>query len=129
MEDILYKELSYKIVGCAFEMYNTVGFGYLEKHYQAILAQIFDKSTIRYKKELFGRIVINDRIIAKYYLDFLVEDKVIVELKVAKDFYDKHVSQVLTYLKAHNLKLGIIVLITKDGIKIKRIANSRNLRK
>jgi len=128
MTEILYKVLSYRIVGCVYEMYNKVGFGYREKHYQNILAEIFKVEKIKFDKELFGRIIFNNKIIARYYLDFLIEDSIAVELKVAEDFYTQHKSQVLAYLKAHNLKLGIIFLITKNGIRYKRLANSRNSR-
>lgn len=124
MEKIYFKELSYKIIGCIYEMYNDVGFGYQEKHYQKILAHIFTKKKIKFDKELYGKITFDNHLIAKYYLDFLVEGKIIIELKVANDFYTKHLKQILTYLKTRNLKLGILVLITKEGIKYKRILNS-----
>jgi len=120
---VIYKKLSYEVVGCLYEMYNSVGFGYQEKHYQRILAEIFKEHKLKFEKELLGRIIFNNKIIAKYFLDFLVENKIIVELKVVNDFYTQHINQVLTYLKAHNLKLGILVLITKDGIKYKRFLN------
>lgn len=124
MEKIIHKELSYKIMGCIYEMYNQAGFGYQEKHYQRILAEIFKNAGLKFKKELIGRIIFNDKIMAKYYLDFLVEDKIVVELKVVNDFYTQHINQVLTYLRAQNLKLGILVLIAKEGIKSKRLINS-----
>lgn len=123
MADIIYKELSYKIVSCVYEMYNQVGFGYQEKHYQRILAEIFAIKKLKFKEELMGRIIFNGKIIARYFLDFLIDDKVIVELKVVNGFYTQHTNQVLTYLKAHNLRLGILFLITKDGIEYKRIVN------
>lgn len=123
MADLYYKELSYQMNGYLFEMFNKVGFGYKEKHYQAILEEILKFYKVRYIKELYGRIVFNGRIIAKYYLDFLIENKIVLELKVANDFYQQHINQVLSYLKAKNLKLGILAIITKDGIKTKRIVN------
>lgn len=126
MTKLLYKELSYKIVGCAYDMYNQVGFGYREKHYQRIYAEILKENKLDYKKELYGKLIFNDKIIARYYLDFLVENKIVVELKIANDFYIQHINQVISYLKANKLKLGIIILITRNGIKIKRLANSRN---
>lgn len=129
MVEILYKNLSYKVVGCAYEMYNQVGFGYREKHYQRIFAEILRENGLEYKKELLGRLIFKDKIIARFYLDFLVENKIVVELKVANDFYIQHINQVISYLKANKLKLGIIILITRKGIRTKRLANSRNLRK
>ena len=122
---IINKELSYKIIGCVYDMFNEVGFGYQEKHYQLILAEIFKNNNISSKKELFGKIIYNDVTVGKYYLDFLVDNKIVVELKVANNFYTRFRSQVLTYLKANNLKLGILVLITKDGIKYERLLNSQ----
>jgi len=63
------------------------------------------------------------KVVGKYYLDFLVGKKLIVELKVAENFYPKYVKQVINYLVANNLKLGLIILISKEGIRIKRIIN------
>ncbi|OGD65431.1 hypothetical protein A3F08_00150 [Candidatus Berkelbacteria bacterium RIFCSPHIGHO2_12_FULL_36_9] len=98
MTEIIYKELSYQINGCAYEMYNKVGFGYREKHYQSILAEIFRSKNIKFKKELLGKLTFNGKIIARYFLDFLVEGKIVVELKIANDFYTKHINQVISYL-------------------------------
>lgn len=123
MAELYYKELSYEINGYLFEMFNKVGFGYQEKHYQSILEEILKFYKVKCQKELYGKIIFNNRIIAKYYLDFLIEDKIVLELKVANDFYGQHINQVLSYLKAKNLQLGILAIITKEGIKTKRIVN------
>ncbi|EKD56665.1 MAG: hypothetical protein ACD_58C00122G0002 [uncultured bacterium] len=123
MAELYYKGLSYEINGYLFEMFNKVGFGYQEKHYQSILEEILKLNHVVYKKELCGKIIFNNRIIAKYFLDFLIDDKIVLELKVANDFYQQHINQVLFYLKAKNLKLGILAIITKNGIETKRIVN------
>jgi GxxExxY protein len=129
MIKIIQKELSYNIIGCVYEMYNEVGYGYREKHYQKILAEIFKERKIYFKRELYGKIIFHNKIIAKYYLDFLIENKIVVELKVAEDFHNQHINQVLSYLKANNLKLGILVLITKSGVKYFRVLNSKYMQK
>lgn len=82
-------------------MYNQFGFGYREKHYQNILAEIFKKEGLKFKKECYGKLTFNNTIIAKYFLDFLVENKIVVELKVANDFYTQHMSQVISYHDLH----------------------------
>lgn len=123
MAELYFKELSYDINGYLFEMFNKVGFGYQEKHYQSILEEILKLHHVKYQKELYGKIIFNNRIIAKYYLDFLIEDKIVLEIKVANDFYQQHINQVLSYLKAKNLKLGILAIITKNGIETRRIVN------
>jgi GxxExxY protein len=63
------------------------------------------------------------RIIAKYYMDFVIEDKIVVELKIANEFYTKDIKQVLSYLKANNLRLGLLIIFNKDGVHVKRIIN------
>ena len=62
--------------------------------------------------------------VTKYnYLDFLIEDKVVLELKVANDFYQSDINQILAYLKAKNYHLGILAVYKADGVKIKRLVN------
>lgn len=68
-------------------------------------------------------IKINNRIIGRYFIDFVVNNKIVVELKIANDIYQRHFQQVYSYLKAQNLKIGLLALITPNGIKIKRIIN------
>lgn len=63
------------------------------------------------------------KIIGKYLIDFLVEDNSALELKVANDFYTKDIKQLLSYLKARNLKLGMLILFTKDGVRYRRLVN------
>ena len=123
MEGLIYPELSYKIVGLCFEVYNNLGYGYHEKYYQKAFAELLETNKITYKKELMHSIKFKDKIIGRYFMDFMVDGKVVVEFKVADDFYQLHINQVLAYLKSVSLKLGILVLFTKNGIKYKRLVN------
>ena len=123
-EKIIYPELSYKIIGFAFNVYNEVGFGLQEKYYQRMLMIEFEKKNICYKKEYFVKLKYQDKIIGNYKLDFLVDNKIIVELKVKPKIGYTHVKQVLAYLKATNLKLAIIIYFTKEGVKYRRILNT-----
>ncbi len=116
-------KLSYKMIGLSFDVYNRLGYGHKEKIYQKALQELLDKEKIKYQREIYCPIKFESKVIGKYYLDFLIDDKLILELKVAEDFYPKHFKQVINYLKARKLKLGIIILITKSGIRIKRIIN------
>lgn len=120
---LVYPELSYELVGMTFDVYNRMGFGYQEKYYQRAYAEELTARGRRFKKERHCVIMYNDRAVGRYFIDFVVEDKIVIEFKVANDFYLQHTKQVLGYLKATNLRLGIIVLITKDGLRFKRIVN------
>ena len=118
--------LTHLIISALFEAYNEMGYGYQEKHYyRAILAKLIEKG-LKVQEQLLCRIVISGKIIGRYYLDFLVANdlgKVVLEIKVANAVYPQHIKQVLNYLKANNLKLGLIGVISKSGVIIKRVIN------
>lgn len=123
MGELYYKDLSYLIIGCNFKVFNELGYGYREKVYQRALIEEFRNAKLRFRKECPTIVKYNDHIVGKYYFDFLIEDKIIVEIKVANDFYSKDIKQILSYLKAKNLKLGILIIYTRDGIKYRRFVN------
>jgi len=123
MGEYLYEDLTREIIGCAFRVFKELGYGYREKVYQRGLVEEFKKQKLFFKKEFPLKIFYDNRLIAKYFLDFIVENKVIVELKVAADFYTKDMKQALSYLKANDYRLGLLLIVTKNGIKCKRIIN------
>ena len=116
-------ELTHQVIGLCFDIYNRLGYGHREKIYQSALEELFKQNKISFQKELYCPIKFGEKNIGKYFLDFLVENKLVIELKIAEDFYQKYFLQVINYLKANKLKLGLIILITKDGVRVKRIIN------
>jgi len=123
-EDLLHPELSYKIVGILFEVYNEIGPGYREKHYEKAVAVAFENAHIRYKTQLHIPLTFQGKTIRKDFLDFLVEEKIILELKQGDRVSKKHFEQVSEYLQATNLKLGIIALFSPSSLKFKRVVNN-----
>jgi GxxExxY protein len=121
--DLIYKDECYKIIGLIFEIFNGVGYGYKEKFYQNAVANSFTENKITFKKELKARVNFKGKEIGYYYFDFLVFNKIIIELKRKNYFSKKDIDQLYSYLKAMNLKLGILIYFTKNGIKYKRIVN------
>ena len=121
--DLLYPELSYEIIGILFDISNEMGYGYKEKQYQKAIELGFKIAGLKCEKELPVRIEYKGKYITTVYLDFLVEDKVIVELKQGNKFYKKDVQQVYNYLVSADLKLGILARFTKDGVRFMRIVN------
>ncbi len=116
-----HQDLSYKLIGCGYKVYNSLKFGYQEKYYQRAYALELEEGKISYSRE--HKIVIDykGKKIGRYFLDFLIEDSVVVELKIASDFHPKHISQVLAYMRAKNVKMGLILLFTKHQLRIKRL--------
>lgn len=125
-EKIIYKDLSYKIVGILFEVYNELGYGYQEKYYEKAVARCFNKENILYKRQAPYKIIFKNEEIGRYYLDFLVDEKIILELKKGNYFSRRNIDQVKGYLKVTNLKLAILANYTPNGVKILRVLNPNN---
>lgn len=121
--ELLYPELSYQIVGAVYDAYNELGFGYQEKYYyRAILINLKSRD-LEVQSQVCVPILIQGTNIGRYFLDFLVNEQVVLEIKVANEVYWQHIQQVLAYLKANRLQLGIIAVISKHGVIVRRVVN------
>ncbi len=109
-ENLLYKDEVYKIVGAAFEVYNELGNGFLEAVYQEALEIELNLQKIKFipqnELKIFYK---HNELKQKYKPDFLVYDKIIVEIKSIKTLTDNDYAQLINYLKATNLKLGLLI--------------------
>lgn len=123
MTDIVYKEESYEIIGHCFEVFNALGHGLHEKNYQKALEESFSGKKVNFTAQLHVPLKFNDKVIGKYYLDFLIDDIIALELKVGDHFKTKDIEQLYAYLKSKNLKLGLLVYFTSKGVRYKRILN------
>lgn len=122
-DDLLYPELSYQIIGILFEVYNELGYGYREKYYENAIEEELRRVKIQYKKQLYAPLLFKQQKIGFYYFDFLIDNKIILELKQGSQFSKKHIEQVYEYLKQHKLQLGIIAQFSPGGLKFKRVVN------
>lgn len=122
MKELLYKDESYAIVGALFEVYNNLGSGFAEIVYKDALGHEFSCRNIPFKREkeyavAYKNIVLNH----KFYADFVVFDKIIVEIKSTENLHDKHIAQCINYLKVSNCKLAILANFHRDLLDHKRI--------
>ncbi|MDP2386513.1 MAG: GxxExxY protein [Bacteroidota bacterium] len=124
-QDLIYPELSYKLVGLAFSVFNELGHGHLEKVYQKAYAKELKDSNIAFKEQVSYKVIYKEEVIGNNYLDFLVEDKVIIELK-RSDFYSKkYIDQVSNYITVSKLGLALLINFTSSGVRVKRIVNTK----
>ena len=121
---VLYPELSYKIIGILYDVYNTLGFGYQEKYYYRAIKEGLVSNKLAVKEQAHIPLQYKNSKIGRYFVDFIVEDKIVLELKRGDRFSRVNIEQVYGYLKSTGLKLGILANFTSDGIKFKRILNS-----
>ena len=122
-KDLVYPDLCYKIIGILFDIWTKVGPGHKEKFYQNAVAQGFRLANIDFKEQLPAKLCYKNKIIGVYYFDFLIENKIVLEIKVREYFSRKDIKQLYSYLKAKNLKLGLMAHFTGTGVKYKRIVN------
>jgi GxxExxY protein len=123
MEELIYGDLSYRLNGAFFDVYRYLGSGYKEKTYCKAIKEAFIKEKVFFKEQFKAPLFYHEKIIAHRYFDFLVEDKIIIEVKVGQVVNDRDFLQLKEYLKMSGLKLGIIVLFSKDGAKPYRVLN------
>ena len=124
--DLVFPELSFKIVGCAFEVYNQLGYGHAEKYYQKAMAISLRNQKIFFKEQAHFPLKFQGETIGKGFCDFVVDEKVIVELKKDKRFSKANIEQVYQYLKSSKLKLAILINFTSSGAIFKRLVNLRD---
>ncbi len=115
------RDITEKIIGAAIEVHRSLGAGLLESAYQVCLAHEFALQRLPFEKEKELPVQYKGVVIqAAYRLDFLVADKVVVELKAVDHIEPIHMAQILTYLKLTKCKIGLLinfnVRVLKDGI-------------
>lgn len=125
MNDIILKDESYKIIGACMAVHNELGMGFLEAVYQEALEYEFQCRDIPYVREKQLDIRYKDRsLVKKYQADFVCYGDIIVELKALGTLDGTHQSQVINYLKATDLRLGLLVNFGRKSLESKRIINN-----
>jgi len=120
--EILYKEESYKIIGICMEIYRILGKGFLEIVYKDALEYELKKLNILFKRENEFPINYKDTVLPhKFYADFVVFEKIIIEVKSSKSIIDENTKQILNYLTVTKFKLGLIINFGESSLKYKRL--------
>ncbi|MGV8016951.1 MAG: GxxExxY protein [Ignavibacteria bacterium] len=125
-EDLLYKEESFKIIGVCFEIFNILGKGLLESVYKDAMEYEFKNKSIPYQREKLFKVKYKDIYLNHFfYADFIVFDKIILEVKAVSSIIDEHIKQTINYLSITGCKLGIIINFGDNSLRYKRIARSK----
>jgi GxxExxY protein len=121
--DLVHSQESFKIIGVLFQVYNDLGYGHAEKIYQKAVATGLKNIGLAFEEQVYAPVYFQGEIAGKGYLDFLIEGIVILELKKGDRYSKNHIDQVYQYLRAKNLKLGILAYFTAKKVHLKRIVN------
>ena len=114
-----HQDLTAKIIQCAFKVHNALGFGFLETVYQNALIIELKKANLSAEKEKRIQVHYDDQIVGDYIADIIVEDNVILELKSVKELHDAHSAQLINYLKATGIEVGLLINFG-ESVQIKR---------
>jgi GxxExxY protein len=107
--DSKYKELTEKIIGIFYKVYNNLGYGFLEKVYENAMILDFKKENIPAVSQYAIKVFYEDKIVGEYFTDILVDDKVIIEIKAARSLALENEAQLLNYLKATDKEVGLLL--------------------
>ena len=123
MAELKYKEITEKIIGSPFEVHKFLGNGFQEVIYQRALAWELSKAGLTHVREIEQEIFYKELTepIGTRRADFIVEGKVLVELKAIIEFEDVHLVQVLNYLKAYRLEVGLLINFGSKSLTFKRL--------
>ncbi len=135
--ELLHKEITDKIINAFYKVYNELGFGFLEKVYLNALYLELIELNLNCEKHKQIKVYYNGKKVGEYYADILVNDLVIIELKAAESIAEEHELQLINYLKATDLEVGLLLnfgkkprfkrkLFTNDRKKIKSVKICNN---
>jgi len=124
-KDIVYPGLSYRLMGVLFKVHNKLGSSYKEKYYQRAIEEELRRQGIPFEREREIKLYYGNKGIGKYYLDFVIDGKIALEIKAVPFFKKDYLDQVLTYLYAANLKLGIVANFRTERLTYRRLINPK----
>jgi GxxExxY protein len=122
-DDLVYPELCYQLVGYAYEVFSELGPGHSEKTYQKAYSHMLHINHHKFEEQVYYPVRFKDEIISRGFLDFKVDEKIIIELKKDERFSKAHIEQVLDYIKRSGLKLAVLINFAKQGVQFKRVVN------
>ena len=106
---MLHEEITSKVINAFYTVYNTLGYGFLEKVYENSLALELSKRGMKVEQQAPINVSYNSSIVGEYFADLLVEDCVALELKAAESITEQHKAQLLNYLKATEYEVGLLL--------------------
>jgi len=121
--EFLYGDLTNKIIELAIKIHKKLGPGFVEKIYEKALSLELKKADIKFVAQKVIKVEFEGVLLGDQRVDFMVEDKVIIELKTVSELNNTHQAQMISYLKTANKKVGLLLNFARPQLEIKRIMN------
>ena len=114
MNELIHKNLTNEIIKCFYTVYNTLGYGFLEKVYENAMILELTAIGVKAEKQRPIEVYYKMMLVGTYFADIIVEDKIILELKTAEYLMEEHEAQLINYLKATNIEVGLLLNFGKE---------------
>ena len=118
-------EITEKIIGCAMTVHKILGNGFQEVIYQRALSIKLEQTDIHHRREVDMPIFYREEQVGTRRADFLIEDSILVELKAISEFNDSHFAQMINYLEAYKLEIGLLINFGAKSLKWKRFVKTQ----
>ena len=115
-----HEELTHKIIGCAYTVFNQLGFGFLESVYRKAMVIELSKDGLNVEEEKILQVHYDDIVVGNFSVDLFVEDMVVVELKSVQNTVEAHEVQLVNYLNGLKKEIGLLINFGPSGIQVKR---------
>lgn len=119
--NLLHEDLTEIVIGVCFEVINELGAGFLESVYQKALVIALAQKGLTVEEQVPLKVKFRDQIVGDFYADILINGKLILELKSVKSISSEHGAQLLNYLKASGIKVGLIINFGRTRLEWKRL--------
>lgn len=116
-------DITYKVIGCAMKVHNTLGSGFQEVIYQRAMAIEFTKQGLGFVREMEMAILYSGTTIGSRRVDFFIEDRIMVELKAVTKLEELHLAQAMNYCQAYKLPTGLLINFGGKSLQYKRVYN------
>jgi GxxExxY protein len=119
------KDITYKVIGCAMKVHNTLGNGFQEVIYQRCLAIELQKEGIVFQREVKQEIYYEGHNVGTRRADFIIDNSIVVELKALIKLEDVHLAQAKNYLTAYNFDIGLLINFGATSLEYKKVFHNR----
>ena len=123
-----YEQITKSVIGCAFEVINELGAGFLESVYEKALLLALRQKGLSAISQYPVKVMFRGECVGDFYADIFVEDKVIVELKAVKTILPEHQAQIINYLNATGIEVGLLINFGNPKLEYKRFTRSKDFK-
>ena len=123
-----HEEITKLVIGCAFEVINELGVGFLESVYEKALLVALRQKNLAVTSQQPIKVMFRNQCVGEFFADLFVEEKVIVELKAVKALAPEHQAQIINYLKATGIEVGLLINFGNPKLEYQRFTRSQNFK-